>query len=74
MYVTFTYITQIVHLNEHSNPLKAVFSDKPLITAVILKFQFCGNFRLTRNVAAEGFELFSCLSLKTIVLVIAVTL
>ena len=31
---------QIVHLYEHLNPLKGVFSDKPLIIAVIQNFQF----------------------------------
>ena len=29
-YGTFTYITQIVHSTAHLNPLKGVFSDKPL--------------------------------------------
>jgi hypothetical protein len=28
-YGTVIYITQIVHLNVHLNPLKCVFSDKP---------------------------------------------
>ena len=32
---TFTYITQIVHLNTHLNSLNGVFSDKPLIIAII---------------------------------------
>jgi hypothetical protein len=35
---TFTYITQIVHLNAHLNPLEGDF--KPLRIAVILNFQF----------------------------------
>ena len=38
------YITQTVHSNAHLNALKGVFSDKPLIIAVILNFQFFGNF------------------------------
>ena len=38
-YGTYTYTTQIVHSNSHLNPLK-VFSNKPLIIAGILKFQF----------------------------------
>ena len=34
-YGTFTYITQIVHSYAHLNPLQGVFSDKPLIIAVV---------------------------------------
>ena len=39
-YGTFTYIAQIGHSNVNFNPLKGVFSDKPLIIVVILNFQF----------------------------------
>ena len=39
-YGSFTYITQIVHSNVKMNPIEGVFSDKPLIIAVILNFQF----------------------------------
>ena len=43
----------------HMNPLKGIFSDKLLIIV-------CGNVKLQRNMTAEGFELFSCLSHRRI--------
>ena len=39
-YGTFTYITHICHSNAHLNPIKGIFSDKTLMIAEILNFQF----------------------------------
>jgi hypothetical protein len=43
-YVSFNYITQIIHSNAHFNPFQGVFSDKLLIFVEILSFQFAEIF------------------------------
>ena len=55
---TFTYITEIVHSNTYFIPLKGIFSEKSLI----IQLSILGNLQFPRNMAEEGFELFSCLS------------
>ena len=43
-YGNFYYITQIIHLNAHLNPIKGIFSEKLHIAVEILSFQFEENF------------------------------